>query len=281
MRAEAHSIFERIVPLVFFCAIAIATGPIQAQSYTVLYPFASGYQSPRGLVQASDGNFYGTEGPGGANGLGSVFKVTPAGTLTTIHSFSGSDGENPYGTLVQGTDGSFYGTTYKGGAGGIGTIFRITSSGTLTTLYSFGGSDGARPYAGLVQGTDGNFYGTTNSGGASDNGAVFKITPAGALTTIYSFKGSDGANPYAGLAQGTDGNFYGTTTYGGEASDYGTVFKITPAGALTTLYTFGWGEGAYPDAGLVQGTDGNFYGTTPRAAGMVSARSSRSLRRGH
>jgi uncharacterized repeat protein (TIGR03803 family) len=239
-----------------------AAAPIAAQSYEVLHPFISAQQNPGGLVQASDGNFYGTTAQGGANGLGSVFRITSAGTLTTLYSFEGSDGRSPQGTLVQGSDGNLYGTTTYGGAGGYGTVFTITTAGALTTLYSFAGSsDGTYPYAGVVQGTDGNFYGTTNQGGTSGSGTVFTITTAGALTTLYSFAGSDGAYPQGGLVQGTDGNFYGTTNQGG-TSDFGTVFTITPAGALTTLYSFAGSDGAYPYAGLVQGTDGNFYGTT-------------------
>ena len=137
------------------------------------------------------------------------------------------------------------------------------SAQKLTTLYSFAGSDGAHPDAGLVQGSDGNFYGTTEFGGANNgNGTVFKITPSGALTTLYDFAGSDGFEPQAGLVQGSDGNFYGTTTGGGANNGKGTVFKITPSGALTTLYSFAGSDGAFPQAGLVQGSDGNFYGTT-------------------
>jgi uncharacterized repeat protein (TIGR03803 family) len=135
---------------------------------------------------------------------------------------------------------------------------------TDSVLYSFaGGTDGLGPEGGLVQGTDGNFYGTTSSGGAHSHGTVFKITPAGLETVLHSFAGgSDGQRPTAGLVQGTDGNFYGTTYFGG-ADNEGTVFKITPAGVETVLYSFAGGsDGKYPDAGLVQGTDGNFYGTT-------------------
>ena len=216
--------------------------------------------------------------------------------LTTLYTFcaqSGcTDGANPLGGLVQGSDGNFYGTTGDGGAGvycnsvnppGCGTVFKITPSGALTTLYSFcsqtGCADGDGPDAGLVQGTDGNFYGTTNGGGSCTTtdvcGTIFKITPSGALTTLYSFCAesgcADGDGPVAGLFQGTDGNFYGTTSGGGAGSycplgTCGTVFKITPAAALTTLYSFcsqtGCADGYEPVAGLVQGTDGNFYGTT-------------------
>ena len=188
-----------------------------------------------------------------------------AQSLTTLYSFAGSDGALPEAGLVRGSDGNFYGTTYFGGTNGDGTVFKITPSGTLTTLYSFAGSDGVDPVAGLVQGIDGNFYGTTYQGGANGEGAVFKITPSGTLTTLYGFAGSDGEFPYAGLVQGSDGNFYGTTVFGGaDCLDLGcgTVFQITPSGTLTTLYNFAGSDGVAPYAGLVQGSDGNFYGTT-------------------
>jgi uncharacterized repeat protein (TIGR03803 family) len=180
--------------------------------------------------------------------------VLPAQTLTTLTSFNRTDGSGPW-SLVQGIDGNFYGTTQIGGAtnahcsGGCGTVFKITSTGTLTTLYSFcaqGGNscpDGDSPYAGLVQGADGNLYGTTNQGGADciDNGGCgtfFEITPAGTLTTLYSFTGgANGSAPFGGLVQAANGSFYGTTALGG-AHNAGTVFTITPAGALTTLYSF-------------------------------------------
>ena len=227
-----------------------------------------------GLVQGSDGNFYGTTAGGGSRPNGTVFEITPAGGFTTLHSFTniGADGTGPQAGLIQGSDGNFYGTTSGGGDSGIrgGTVFQITPAGVLTTLHSFteDGTDGADPQAGLVQGSDGNFYGTTAIGGGSSGaGTVFQMTPAGVLTTLYSFTGSgtDGTNPEANLIQGSDGNFYGTTANGGSSGD-GTIFRITAAGVLTTLYSFtGLGaDGADPQAGLVQGSDGNFYGTTAR-----------------
>ncbi len=246
---------------------------------TTLYSFCAqsgctdGEYPVAGLVQGTDGNFYGTTPEGGANGGGTVFKITPTGTLTTLYSFCAqnncADGANPAAGLVQATDGNFYGTTYAGGANGYGTVFKITPSGTLTTLYSFcskgGCADGSYPEAGLVQATDGNLYGTTFAatfdGGANGDGTVFKITPSGTLTTLYSFSGPDGANPWAGLVQATDGNFYGTT-YAGGANGDGTVFKTPLTGILTTLHSFDGTDGAGPEAGLVQATDGNFYGTT-------------------
>jgi uncharacterized repeat protein (TIGR03803 family) len=229
-----------------------------------------------GLVQATDGNFYGTTELGGASGncsggCGTFFRITPSGTLTTLHSFDGSGGANPYGALVQASDGNFYGTASAGGTNNSGTVFKITPAGTLTTLYSFcaqtGCPDGSTPYAALVQATDGNFYGTTVRGGSwYGAGTAFKITPRGALTSLHSFCASgppcaDGALPFAGLVQASDGNFYGTTTGSGTDGN-GTIFKITSAGALTTLLTFNGLNGLWPVGGLVQARNGIFYGTT-------------------
>jgi uncharacterized repeat protein (TIGR03803 family) len=253
---------------------------LPAQTFETLHSFdgTDGTVPYAGLVQATDGNFYGTTTYGGVNSFGTVFKITPGGTVTTLYAFCSqidcAGGNSPYAGLVQATDGNFYGTTFFNGANGGGTVFKITPGGTLRTLYSFCSqtdcADGLLPEAGLVQGTDGNLYGTTFEGGANSNGTIFKITPGGALTTLYSFCSqsgcTDGNYPAAGLIQAADGNFYGTTVKGG-ANGYGTVFKITPSGTLTTLYSFcsqsGCTDGENANAGLVQGTDGNFYGTTP------------------
>ena len=253
-------------------SVVVSSGPA-APTYTTLYSFATGSdaQNPQaGLVQGSDGNFYGTTDAGGASGVGAVFMITPDGAETVLHSFAnnGSDGSHPQAGLVLGKDGNFYGTTLTGGANGGGTVFEITPAGVETVLHSFAnnGSDGFSPEAGLIQGSDGDFYGTTSSGGAKDFGTVFKITSAGAETILYSFTNNaagDGDEPWAGLVQGTDGNFYGTTALGGLAGK-GTVFKMTPAGVVTVLYAFANGvanDGVHPRS-LVQGTDGNFYGTT-------------------
>jgi uncharacterized repeat protein (TIGR03803 family) len=265
-----------------FCATARIPLPAQDIFFTSLVSFdwTNGAWPYGRLVQGTDGNFYGITYYGGVfcppNGCGTVFKMTPARMLTTLHSFDGTDGKGPAAGLIQATDGNFYGTTGTGGAVGYGTVFRITAAGALTTLYSFCSQpnciDGVGPSGELVQGTDGNLYGTTLDGGAHGYGTVFKITAAGRLTTLYSFCTQagciDGENPSSALAEGTDGNFYGTTFYGGApvcfggTQSCGTVFRISPAGTLSTLHSFNFNEGAYPDAGLVQATDGNFYGTT-------------------
>ena len=260
---------------VYFCvATAIASS---AQTLTTLVNFDQTHgatpQSP--VIQASDGNFYGTTwaGGGGSKPYGTVFRATPAGGLTTLHSFDLTDGADPIGGLVEGSDGNFYGTTSQGGTHpAAGTVFVISASGSFRVLHNFDGTDGAGPYAGLVQGADGNFYGTTLSNGPNGYGTVFMITPAGVLTTLYAFGSGDGASPFGALVLGTDGNFYGTTYGGGNNGNCdgldacGTIFKITPAGVLTTLYNFcsqtNCTDGARPYAGLVQANDGNFYGTT-------------------
>ncbi len=224
-------------------------------------PYPNGANPHAGLVQGSDGNFYGTTSAGGENGNGTVFQLSANGALTSLHSFTGgNDGSDPEAGLIQGSDGNFYGTTD-------GTVFKISTNGALTTLHLFtGGDDGGDCRAGLVQGSDGYLYGTTYDGGINNHGNVFKITTNGALTSLHSFTGGDdGANPRAGLVQGSDGYLYGTTYDGGTGgyNGSGTVFKISTNGALTTLHLFtGGNDGRTPDAGLIQGRDGNFYGAT-------------------
>ena len=240
---------------------------------TVLHSFVGGATDggfpAATLTRGSDGNFYGTTLYGGTNGHGTVFEITPAGVETVLYSFAGNntDGNLP-NTLIPGSDGNFYGTTSGGGSKDEGTVFRITPAGVETVLYSFSGgtTDGGDPRAALIQGSDGNLYGTTSDGGTNGFGTVFRITPAGVETVLHSFTGSptDGRIPSGGaLVLGSDGNFYGTTSFGG-TGDYGTVFKITPGGAETVLYSFAGGtaDGSGPNTGLIQGNDGNFYGTT-------------------
>jgi uncharacterized repeat protein (TIGR03803 family) len=242
--------------------------------------------SPDGLVLNTDGSFYGTAEYGGVNAKGTVFKITPKGSLTTLYSFCPqtgcADGSFPIG-LVLGDDGIFYGTTAAGGTNNDGTVFKITPAGLLSTLYSFCSqancADGLSPNAGMIQARDGNFYGTTYEGGENEScgylqfgcGTVFKITPQGALTILYRFCSSsypdcpDGNSPRGGLVQAADGSFYGST-YGIALETGGTIFNITTGGALSTLYTFcslpGCADGQGPTGEVVQATDGNLYGTT-------------------
>lgn len=258
-------------------------------SDSVLYSFTGypdAYGPTVGLVQGSNGNFYGTTGLGGtyANGTGrgAIFEITPAGAESILHSFTGSgspiDGACPQASLLQLSNGSFYGTTCIGGANDLGTVFSVNSDGTESILWSFGsGTDGQNSYGALILGSDGNLYGTNPYGGAHGTGSVFKIAPGGGTgseSVLYSFAASsaDGHFPHAGLILGADKNFYGTT-YGGGTYGAGTVFRLTPGGAETVLVNFGStstdGNMATPTtsiepaATLVQYSDGNFYGTTP------------------
>jgi uncharacterized repeat protein (TIGR03803 family) len=244
--------------------------PSGAETTIYNFPGGAGGGNPEtGLIQGSDGNFYGVSGDGGV-GAGMAFNVTADGVLTPLQTFDGPDGSTTSTTLLQASDGNFYGTTSQGGANSLGEIFKLTPSGTLTVLYNFSGTgDGAAPIGALVEGSDGNLYGATGGTGAisaadGGDGTIFKITPAGVLTTLYLFTGaSDGLSPW-GLVWGSDGNLYGTTFTGG-ANSLGTAFQITPSGALTTLYAFtdaSMGGSSSTQAGLVQGSDGNFYGAS-------------------
>jgi uncharacterized repeat protein (TIGR03803 family) len=224
------------------------------------------------LTLGPDDNFYGTTSAGGKSyttfgtGVGTVFKMTSKGELTTLVSFENSDGANPAGGLTLGTDGNFYGTTSSGGERGAGTVFKVTLEGTLTVLASFDRINGDSPRAALTEGVDGNFYGTTAQGGTG-LGTIFKITPSGAVTRLYSFNDvTIGATPTAPLILGADGRFY-STSYGGGANGYGTVFRMTTNGTVTRLVSFNKDNGLEPHGGLTLGNDGNFYGMTAAGGG--------------
>lgn len=239
-----------------------------------------------GLIQGIKGNLYGATTTAVAGINGTVFDITPTGQLTTLYTFCALsnclDGGGASGALILDTNGSFYGVTGNGGPKKVGTIFRITVDGDLTTLHTFDDTDGAYPNT-LMAATDGNLYGTASYGGINNKGVIFKLTRSGQFSVLYNFCSlmfcADGATPYAPLVEGTDGNFYGTTTFGGVNrlngqlfGGYGTVFQISPAGQLTTLHMFCGGggdcaDGAFPLDGLTQGTDGSFYATTAGLSG--------------
>jgi uncharacterized repeat protein (TIGR03803 family) len=212
-----------------------------------------------GETLGTDGDLYGAVYQGGSSGKGEVYKLTPAGVLTSLHSFTGAgDGSLPYSVPIQSTSGTFYGTTQ----GGSSTVYSVTSSGVFTTLHTFTGTDGQNVYAPLVQGTDGNFYGNSSTGGTSNLGVIFKMTPSGTVTVLHSFAGTDGSGGYYPLIQANDGNLYGTAYSGGTAGA-GVIFKITPSGTYTVLHNLnGTTDGNGPAYGLVQATDGKLYGTT-------------------
>jgi len=262
---------------------------LHAQTYKVLYNFGNVKCDPldpsiSGIIaQGRDGNLYSTTGTfgSGCNSGGAAFKITPKGKLTLLHSFGSQTGDQggPVSGVTLGTDGDFWGTSEGGDYGG--NIWKMTASGKVTDFNVLGGTkevNGIEPTAPPVQGMDGDWYGTTNQGGNIAKctynfggcGVIYKITPSGKFKVIYTFDQANGANPDSPLVLGTDGNFYGTTYYGGTVGKVfkngGVIFRVTPAGKYTVIYVFctlaGCHDGANPVGGLVQGTDGNFYGTT-------------------
>jgi uncharacterized repeat protein (TIGR03803 family) len=316
------------LPIVLSCMVLLVMGiaptPLHSQTYTDLHNFGGNNCVTEGcypyfpgiLAQGQDGNLYGTLALDGAFGGGTVFKITPAGAITTLYNFSngGPDGSYPTGGLTLGADGNFYGTNTYDGAYGFGTIFKITPTGVLTTLHSFDGLDGGSPhappvlgkngnfygvahfaaegysigaaysitssgtfkllaksipgrnYAPLILAVDGYFYGTTADGGAFNGGTVFRMSATGTVKIVYSFDGTHGLDPEGPLVQGSGAFLYGTTTAGGSSANAaGVVFKLSTAGAITVLHEFdstSTTDGDQPQAGLVAATDGNFYGAT-------------------
>ena len=231
-----------------------------------------------GVILASDGNFYGTTYLGGASQAGTVYRVTPTGTYTLLHSFSNAQqgGFFPYAGLVQAPDGNLYGTTLRGGPNDAGTLFRLTLGGTLTTVLNFSGNDGRAPQGALTVGPDGNLYGTTLLGGTSDRGTIYRLEASGRITTLFSFPAlaafnntgqginAVGSNPRGGLTLAPGGSFYGLTSSG--ASGFGSVYRVTTAGVLTVLHAFGGPpfDGGVPLGEVSVGADGTLYGATQR-----------------
>ena len=305
-----------LVVCVFFLAVTWPAA-LCAQTYTDLHDFDSSTDGanpnfPGLIAQARDGKLYGTAPTGGPHGFGTVYQITASGAFHVIYSFTGgNDGAHPYSGLSLGTDGNLYGTTFDGGANSQGTIFKITTAGKLTTLHSFNGTDGCEPqsppiatigavlygvtacqttytitssgvfkllpgrpdgasFAPLILAGDGNFYGTTYDGGNQFRGSVFRLSPNGAVTTLYSFDITHGASPFSPLVQGKDGNLYGTTQTGGTSPNpWGTIFKLTLKGVITVLKNFDLdsADGGIPTAGLIAGNDDNFYGITNQSNG--------------
>lgn len=260
-----------------FCSYASGAPADSALNVLVSFNGKNGAEPTEALVQGTDGNFYGTTAFGGDNDFGTVFKVTASGALTSLFSFNGTNGAYPSSTLTWSTTACLYGTTFRGGGtfkgdeySSFGTLFKITADGRLTTLYSFlNGEDGALPGSGLAQDSQGNLYGTTSFGTTNDFGTVFKATTNGHLITLVSFNGGNGAEPVGRLLWNSDEHFYGATSsgspvffIGGPNYGRGTVFKISVDGVLATLDSFNGTNGAWPNARLVKGSDGNFYGTT-------------------
>lgn len=269
--------FCLILGLALACGALIFSmaGRAQAQTLTPLAEFdgANGFQPFGSVIQATDGNFYGTTTNGGGHGYGNVYRITPSGEVTSIYNFckrlNCADGETPESTPVLGSDGNLYGTTTDINGFGHGTVYKMTLSGELTTLYTFCAlaecADGSIPN-GLMLASDGNLYGTTFEGGTSGWGTIFRISPSGAFTSLYSFCSlancDDGVSPTYPPIEGSDGNLYGATR---QNPTGGVLYKLTLAGNYKVLYSFC--RGIFCTAGsqalqLVQDANGNFFGTT-------------------
>ncbi|MEO6079718.1 MAG: choice-of-anchor tandem repeat GloVer-containing protein [Steroidobacteraceae bacterium] len=249
---------------------------------STLHAFATtggaGQEPFDGVIQANDGNLYGTTFLGGVQGGGTVFRLTLAGELTLLRSLGASskDASLPYTGVVQASDNNLYGTTLRGGDNDKGTIFRISLDGSnFAILHHFTGADGENPEGRLIVGTNGELYGTTLQGGPANRGTIYRISVGGIFNSMYSFPAlsafnsigiavnATGANPRAGLLLAADGNYYGTTYQGGPGGN-GTVFAMTPAGVVSVFHAFTGPplDGGSPLAGVVQDAAGNFYGTS-------------------
>ena len=287
----SYDVTVKVHPAALDCSVASGAGTVDGANVTtvsvtcragaesLLHSFAGGPtdgDTPwSSLMQAGDGNLYGVTSSGGASNHGVVFRITPGGTESVLHSFAGgtTDGAHPQGPLLEASDGNFYGVTALGGASGDGVVYRITPAGAESILYSFAGgtTDGANPTGRLLQAGDGNFYGITLTGGsdavtggAGNSGVVYRITPGGIETVLHSFVAdASDFSAASSLIQGIDGNLYGLTDQDG-ANGRGSFFRITPSGSITTLYSFPGttSDGVGPVGEPIQAADGNFYGAT-------------------
>jgi uncharacterized repeat protein (TIGR03803 family) len=214
------------------------------------------------LFNPNDGNYYGTTAVGGTNGnAGTIYKLAPNGTFTSILSFNGTNGNSPYSQLALAANGLMYGITSTGGTNNFGSVFRISTNGNFTNLYSCtGGTNGVTPISGLVQASDGLFYGTTSQNGSGMHGTIFRMDTNGNVTTLFGFDGTNGATPYSTLVE-CNGWLYGTTYFGG-MNDYGTIFRINTNGTFTNLMSFNYTNGASPLGPLLNAGNGIIYGTT-------------------
>lgn len=239
-----------------------------AGNLTLLHSFTGtdGFGPTSALIQVNGGDFYGVSP---SAGYGTLFRISSSGNFTNVHFFSSSEDSGPYSGIIQASDGFFYGTSQTGGANGGGTVFRVDTSGSVVVLHSFrscssGGdlTDGCQPVGGLMQGGDGNFYGTTSRGGINGQGTIFRMDSGGQITILHAFNFSDGSSPLAPMIQAKDGFLYGTAFSGGPGTNAGEVFKVDLNGNFSVVHAFDGPDGFEPETGLLEDTDGYFYGIT-------------------
>ncbi len=264
---QSGGVWSTIATLIAGFALLLMPQALFSQTVTDIYNFtgtnASGvplYVTP---TQGRNGQLFGTTGGEGGTNYGTIFQLSTKGALKQLFTFNNTTGSQPNAGLTLANDGYFYGTTVLGGSAGFGVLFKIPSSGTYTLLYDFiGGSDGAAPGSPPIVGFDGNLYGTTY-GNSTTASTIYKyVRSSGTFTTIYQFNQTEGAGVIGSLVQGSDGNLYGTAYQGGSAN-CGSIFELSTSGTLLWNYSFPCQTGgANPIAGLIEGVDGNFYGTT-------------------
>ncbi len=231
---------------------------------TVVHSFSGvdGVGPTGGLTFATDQRFHGTTEGGGLYGQGTIFRMAPDGKTTVLYNFHGdADGGHPHSAPIQSVSGNFYGITSTKYAINWGAIYKITTQGDFTVLHAFNGKDGAFAYGPIMQGADYGFYGVAGAGGKYRAGILFRISSQGYFKVLHDFDITHGEHPIGRLIQANDGNFYGTTADGG-AGGVGVVYRLTPNLTYTVLHDFsGDSDGANPFGGLVEASDGNFYGT--------------------
>jgi uncharacterized repeat protein (TIGR03803 family) len=234
----------------------------QGANFTILQEFGAA-MAGSGLTLGTDQRFHGTTSHGGSRDHGTVYRLSTQPDIVYQHDFlGGADGAYPSAPPIQSEAGDYYGTTAGSASHYAGTVYKIDKTGKYSVLHLFTTTDGAYLFAPLVQGTDGYFYGTTAAGGQYGKGTLFRISPTGDFKVLHQFSGPEGDTPEGPLIQASDGNFYGVTVFGG-ALNVGVVYKMTPAGTTTVFYDFSvtGSQGNEPIGGIMQATDGNFYGT--------------------
>jgi uncharacterized repeat protein (TIGR03803 family) len=267
-----HTFLSFVMATLILFAVGAAG---QVNRYKVLYSFTGGTDGGilfGGLVIDPAGNLYGTTTTGGVSGAGTIFKVTTAGTETTLYSFAGlGDGTNSYSPMILDSSGNLYGTTLTGGLPlGGGTVFELDTTGRETILHDFDPNrgDGRCPES-LVFDSQGNLYGVTSYGGTNDRGLIYELVNSGGTWTekvLYRFAGGfDGSEPSGALVFDSAGNLYGTTEIGGTFGK-GTIYELTPSGQKIILHNMNMHEGFRPNGSLIFDAEGNLYGTASGGA---------------
>src|SRR5215472_11287910 len=241
--------------LLALATMTTAFGQVETVLHSFSPPAPKGAQPIKALIRDAQGNLYGATESGGRYGAGVIYRVSPAGAIKALYSFTGgADGSEPFAGVISDQSGNLYGTTFLGGSSGQGVVFKLDPTGHETVLWNFtGGNDGGNPNSSLVLDSAGNLFGTALNGGAANLGVVFKIDPSGHESVLHTFTtGNGGCTPDGSLVMDSAGNLYGATTYCG-APGFGVVFKLDTNGKETVLHAFtGPADGGNPNGSLVR-----------------------------